>query len=360
MQTTNPSLVTNHSNHPNFSRIFQYTLVAFILSGLVLYSIWTLTGVGRGSGTRSIIIYGFSILDDVMRGEIFPAFKTQWQNRHDESIEFISSFAGSGTITDQIIEGVPAEIAILSTQSDALRLVENGLLPGPTWLTLPNQGILNRTPFIMIVHKGNPFDIKDFDDLTNRALGIVQPDPLGSGAGQWAILAEFGSAFLKTGSMDQASSQLARIWYNVILEPVSARKAWELYGNGIGEVLVTYEQQFLKTQLSSDPQYEIIYPERSIFSEHLVVRIDRNITSGEEDLVDGFLKFLWSAEGQEIFVRNGFRSVNESMNQINSAFGVIPKPFTINDLGGWKSAHDLIFKGEWRRKINSDIDDGGN
>src|SRR5690606_39324896 len=79
-----------------------------------------------------IVVYGFSILGEVMNDGVFPAFQEHWKARTGEDVEFISSFGGSGTVTNQIILGVPAEVAILSLELDALRLVESGRVDGST------------------------------------------------------------------------------------------------------------------------------------------------------------------------------------------------------------------------------------
>lgn len=294
-----------------------------------------------------------------MHQELLPTFKTLWHKRTGENFEFITSFAGSGTITNQIIDGVPAEIAILSTESDAFRLIENAVLPGPTWKSLPNQGVLNQTPLILMVRRDNPLQIHDFEDLANHSPKIIHPDPVLSGAGQWGILAEYGSKFLATQNARLAQAQLDGIWQNVVVHPASARKAMEQFQNGIGDVLITYEQQYLMEKNTGNMQNDIIYPESSIFCEHIVVRLDKNIKSGQEDLVDGFLEFLWSPEAQRIFIKYGFRSVDEKLNLSTPTFGVIRKPFMAGDLGGWKLAYPRIIQEAWgKKKISQTLNFG--
>src|SRR5713226_1156898 len=98
-----------------FVRQLQRLIPILFLSALGLYAIWPwLPLPARATQPRTIILYGFSILGDVMNDAIFPAFQAEWQSKTSEHVEFISSFAGSGTVTNQLIMGVPAHLALLS------------------------------------------------------------------------------------------------------------------------------------------------------------------------------------------------------------------------------------------------------
>lgn len=300
-----------------------------------------------------MVLYGFSILGEVMNEGIFPAFQAEWRAKTGETVEFISSFAGSGTITNQIILGVPAEVAILSLELDALRLVDAGVLAASTWHDLPYHGILNRTPFIILVRPGNPKTIRDFADLAQAqpAVGVVHPDPLTSGGAQWAILAEYGSGLFHTGDKAQAYEQLLGIWRNVIAQASSARAARTQFENGFGDALVTYEQEALWDRARNKLSADIVYPASTILSEHTVVVIQKNLHPKQRELVQAFIDFLWSDTAQRIFVEYGFRSVHEQLNTANPDFGVIPQPFTVSDLGGWLQAKREIIEAIWKEQV---------
>lgn len=316
-----------------------------------MYALWSAWLSGRGSGTRSVVIYGFSVLGEVMNQDVLPAFQQQWYEKTGEEIGFITSFAGSGEITDLLVKGVPVEIVILSNESDAMILMEKGVLPGPTWKNLPHGGILNRSPMVILVRPGNPYGIRDFSDLVNDTIQIIHPHPATSGGARWAILAVYGSVWTATGNANLAADQLSGIWKQVIATPVSARKALSRFKHGEGDVLITYEQEFLRERSFLETEYEVIYPPGTIFSEHTVVRLDRHIKPGQGQLVDHLLHFLWSQEAQKIFVRHGFRSVNEALNDLNPHFGRIEKPFTVNDLGGWQKVQTDIIQRVVREEI---------
>ena len=325
------------------------------VGSLALYALWPWLPGTQGARARTVVVYGFSILDQVMNGGVFPAFQAEWQARTGEQVEFIASFAGSGTITNQIVLGVPAEVAILSLELDALRLVDEGVLPGPTWQELPNGGVLNRTPFIILVRPGNPRGITDFDDLAAPGIGVVHPDPLTSGGAQWAILAEYASALRRTGDRAVAYEQLLGIWRNVVAQASSARAARTQFENGFGDALVTYEQEALYDAARGQLNAEVVYPSSTILSEHTVVVIDKNMSAEQRDLVQAFVAFLWSSTAQAIFVEYGFRSVNEPLNAANPSFGTIPAPFLVADLGGWPQAKRDIIEAIWKERVLPEV-----
>jgi sulfate transport system substrate-binding protein len=97
--------------------------------------------------------------------------------------------------------------------------------------------------------------------------------------------------------------------------------------------------------------FEVVYPRATILSEHTVVVLDRNVAPARRPLVDAFAAFLWSDEAQRIFVRYGFRSVDERWNSGNPAFGAIAEPFGVDAFGGWTRARAEIVDRAWRDDV---------
>src|SRR5687767_9287142 len=172
-------------------------------------------------GDITITLYGFSILKESMEKAIFPAFTARWKQLHGQVVQFQSSFAGSETVTNQILQGAPAEIAILSIERDAQRLNKGGFVTSD-WRGFPAHGVVNKTPFVIIVRQGNPKGIRDFSDLAKPGVRLIHPDPVSSGGAQWSILAIYGSELKKSetapgeGDRIKALQTLRAIWRNVI------------------------------------------------------------------------------------------------------------------------------------------------
>jgi sulfate transport system substrate-binding protein len=287
---------------------------------------------------------------------IFPAFAAQWKQTQGDDVKFTSSFAGSETVTNQILQGVGADVAILSIERDVDRLKQGGAVTSDL-RELPAQGIVNKTPFVIMVRRGNPKGIRDFPDLAKPGVKIIHPDPVSSGGAMWSILAIYGSELIKsekeTGKRDEtrALNTLRAIWRNVIATPGSAREARTQFETGYSDALITYElEAILMKQARAD--VEIVVPEATIFSEHPAVVIDRNITAEERPVINAFIQYLWSEEAQRAFVQYHFRSVtNEELNKENKEFAEIKMPFYVKDLGGWSKAYPDIIERVWRDQV---------
>jgi len=344
------------SLYPKKARAFCVLLAAgLLLLGACLPKSGTSE---RKGGARVITLYGFSVMKEVMDKAVLPGFTEKWKREQGEDVRFITSYAGSETITNQILQGVTADVGIFSIERDVQRLVEKGMVRAEWKTTVPNGGIVNRTPFVILVRKGNPKGIRDFPDLARPGVGLIHPDPDGSGGAQWSILAIYGSELKKSqaesGTPDQARALnlLKSVWRNVKATPDSARAARTTFETGYFDALITYELEGLLMKQSGAP-FEIVAPRSTILSEHPAVLIDKNVTEDERPLLDAFMKYLWSDEAQQAFVKYHFRSVtNEGLNDANREFARIELPFTVGDLfGGWERAYPEVIDSVWRKQV---------
>ncbi|HZR46372.1 MAG TPA: sulfate ABC transporter substrate-binding protein [Candidatus Manganitrophaceae bacterium] len=313
---------------------------------------------GLAGDAPTIVIYGFSILEEAVNEGIVPAFQKRWREQTGGEVRFYTSFAGSGTVMNQIRFGAPADIAIFSHTLDAYRLQEAGLIR-TDWNRFPHRGILNRTPIVFIVRKGNPKGIGRFQDLRRPGIGIVHPDPQTSGGALWSILAEYGAFALdenaaspKRTDAGEGERGLAELWKNVIVLASSSRASRTQFEMGFGDVLITYEQEAVKDMARGRFKHELVLPKETIYAEHQVALIDGNIAPKERKVVEAFLDFLWTEEAQRIFVEYGFRSISDdAINRQNPFFREIPSSFTVDALGGWKAAYAEIVEKVWKKQV---------
>jgi sulfate transport system substrate-binding protein len=310
----------------------------------------------ESAGGINITLYGFSIMKEPLEKAIYPAFAAKVKWEHGLDVHFTSSFAGSEAITNQILQGVKAQVAILSIERDAQRLKEKGFVTSD-WHALPQKGIVNKTPFVILVRKGNPIGIHDFSDLAKPGIKLIHPDPVSSGGAQWSILAIYGSELVKSekqsGEPDRARAlqMLQAVWRNVIstgVTPGSAREARSTFESGYGDALITYELEGLLLKDAGTP-IEIVVPEATIFSEHPAVVIDSNVPAADRPVINAFMQFLWSEEAQRAFVKYHFRSsTDEALNQENKELATIKYPFTVDYFGGWDKAYPEVIEGVFR------------
>jgi ABC-type sulfate transport system substrate-binding protein len=99
-------------------------LLVFLVGSVLLALAGCLPTPPSETGDLNITVYGFSIMKESLEKGVFPGFAAKWKQTHGQEVRFTSSFAGSETITNQILQGVNADIAILSIERDVLRLKE--------------------------------------------------------------------------------------------------------------------------------------------------------------------------------------------------------------------------------------------
>lgn len=332
----------------------QFLAIAAVL--LALLAAGCLPKPPAESGDITITLYGFSIMKESLEKAIFPGFAAKWKQAHGQEVRFQSSFAGSETVTNQILQGAPCDVAILSIERDVDRLKKGGLVTAD-WQSLPAKGIVNKTPFVIIVRSGNPKGIKDFANLGRPGVKLIHPDPVSSGGAQWSILAIYGSELQKSqrDSSEQdktrAINTLQSIWKNVISTPGSAREARTTFELGNGDALITYELEALLMKTAGQ-KIDIVIPQSTIFSEHPAVVIDKNVKADKRAVIDAFMQYLWTDEAQQAFVKFHFRSTtNEALNSTNSEFAKIELPFGVDYFGGWTRAYPEVIEQVFRDKV---------
>ncbi len=335
----------------------QAALIVVTLIGFALIPAACLPQPTADKGGLNITVYGFSILKESLERSVYPSFAAKWKREHGVNVHFTSSFAGSETITNQILQGVGAEIAILSIERDVSRLKEKGFVTSD-WRSLPNKGILNKTPFVILVRAGNPKGIQDFPDLAKPGVRLIHPDPVSSGGAQWSVLAIYGSELVKSekesGEPNKARAlqTLRSIWRNVISTPGSAREARTQFETGFGDALVTYELEGLLMKETGKTPLEIVIPKATIFSEHPAVVIDRNVSAAKRPVVDAFMQYLWGEEAQQAFVKYHYRSgLDPKLDEANQSLARIETEFTIGYFGGWAKAYPEIIEGVFRDQV---------
>jgi sulfate transport system substrate-binding protein len=324
-------------------------LVAFLL-------IFDFSGCRRKSDAdkqATITVYGFSVVKEPLETEVFPAFQQEWEKKTGQHLNLSPSYAGSEIVTNQIIAGVEADIAILSIERNADRLVRPDVTR-QEWRKLPFGGIVNRTPIVIAVRQGNPKRIRDFNDLANPGVKFLLADPSSSGVGQWSLLAIYGSELIKSENQMGVRNQthafelLQRMRPNILATPESARQARTQFERGEGDALVTYELEVLQ-MIDKKKPVDMVVPQATIFCEHPVVIIDHLMTPGKYALTELFVRSFWEPRAQQAWVNAHFRSVTDE--KLNQRFAKIELPFYAKDLGGWARAYPEIIEQIWKRRI---------
>ncbi|UCE00169.1 MAG: extracellular solute-binding protein [Chloroflexota bacterium] len=317
--------------------VYRIIILALMISFLGYYG-WQ---VYAEKSTNTFVVYAFSTQEEVMTQAIIPTFEKKWEAETGEDIEIEAIFGPSATIAGQIVLSAPAEVALFSNAFHVDWLKIWGMVKEETQ---PVE--IGCTPMVIVTRLDNPHNIAEFADLGKPGIKVLHSDPRISGAGEWGVLAEYGSTMMASGSPQQAELQLKQIWKNVGMLGSSARSALTLFELGGGDALITYEQD-ARLAVERGVPLEIVIPTRTILTAYVAVPVDKNISRRERPLIQAFLDFLLSEEGQNLYYQYHLRTLDGE----NGLFPKLSKPFTVQDLGGWKQASREIMDAIWHGDI---------
>ena len=331
------------------SRIEQKNLghpISWFLSLVFLSIIFTLGWRGIQTINNQplhLVVYAFSTQEEVLTQGIFPTFERAWEAETGKDVVIEGVFGPSGTLAGQIVLGANADIAIFSNHRHV-----DWLKVGKCVKKNTQPEMIASSPLVIITRPGNPYSISGFADLAQPGIQLLHADPRSSGAGEWSLLAEYGSTYLITGKQNLAESRLRDIWLNVRLVGSSARTTLNLFELGAGDALVTYEQDALLAHERGVP-LDIILPHSTIVARHYSVIVDDNIGQLERPLAEAFQVFIQSDEGQQTLHKYYFRPATIE----SDLFPALSQPFTEEDLGGWSQAYDQVIENYWKTEIES-------
>ncbi|MBN1658541.1 MAG: extracellular solute-binding protein [Anaerolineae bacterium] len=302
--------------------------------------------LARAEGPVRLQVYAFSTQEEVLTQEILPAFEKAWEEETGRDLTIDGIFGASGTLAGQINLGAPADVAFFS-HAQHVTYLRVGRRVRDTTQAVP----VGETPMVIVVRPGNPEGIATYADLARPGVQLLHADPHNSGAGQWAVLAEYGSALLETGDPAAAEAQLKAVWGNVHLLGASARSMMALFEMGAGDAFVTYEQDARRAQERGVP-LEIVVPSRTIIAQHVAIVVDDNVTLVERPVAQAFVEYLQSEAAQETFARYHLRPVSDGQE----AFPPLGSTFTVDALGGWSAAYTDVIENVWAAQIEPELD----
>ncbi|HEY6225832.1 MAG TPA: sulfate ABC transporter substrate-binding protein [Verrucomicrobiae bacterium] len=281
--------------------------------------------------------------------DVNAAFAKQWQARTGDSVKVEQSHGGSGKQARSVIDGLSGDVVTLALAYDIDVIAERGrLLPADWQKKLPNNSSPYTSTIVFLVRKGNPRQIKDWDDLVKPGVGIVTPNPKTSGGARWNYLGAWAYAESKFGK-DPAKAKdfLKRLYKNVPVLDSGARGATTTFvQRGVGDVLIAWENEaYLALKEFGPEKFEIITPSLSILAEPPVAVVEKVAKKhGTETLAKAYLEFLYSDEGQEIAARHFYRPRNEKIAAKYADKFAKVKLVTIDEaFGGWQKAQKTHF-----------------
>lgn len=276
------------------------------------------------------------------------AFAKYWLAKTGDKVTVKSSHGGSGKQARAIIDGLDADVATLALAYDIDQLAEKANLIPKNWQTrLVNNSTPYTSTIVFLVRKGNPKNLKTWDDLVKPGIGIVPANPKTSGGARWTYLAAYGQALKAPGGNDaKAKEYIAKFYKNAAVLDSGARGATTTFvERGIGDVLVGWENEAYLALKEDASKFEVVVPPISILAEPPVTVVDKFAKKhGTEKVAEAYLNYLYSDECQEIIAKNFYRPRNAAvLKKYENQYAKVDL-FTINDVfGGWTKAQKTHF-----------------
>ncbi len=277
------------------------------------------------------------------------AFAAHWKARNGGNVTIRQSHGGAARQARSVIDGLEADVLTLALAYDIDEVsAKAGLFPADWQKRLPHNSSPYTSTIVLLVRKGNPKNIRDWDDLAKPGISVITPNPKTSGGARWNYLAAWGYA-LKKWNNDAAKAQdfVRQIYSNVPVLDSGARGSTTTFvERGIGDVFISWENEaFLALKELGPDKFEIIVPSISILAEPPVTLVDKVVDKrGTREVATAYLQYLYSPEGQDIAGRHFYRPTDATVAAKYAQQFPKVNLFKIDELfGGWAQAQQQHF-----------------
>jgi sulfate/thiosulfate transport system substrate-binding protein len=312
----------------------ERTLVAGLAAALAALAV--LVSACGGSSSDKLSLVAYSTPQEAYQ-ELIPAFQKTAQG---DGIDFNQSYGASGDQERAVEAGLKADVVALSLAPDIDKLVKAGKVDA-AWDQDANDGFVTDSVVVFATRKGNPKNIKTWDDLIKPGVEVITPNPFTSGGARWNVMAAYGAQLEQGKSKQEALDYLDKLFKNVPVQDKSARESLQTFVGGKGDVLLAYENEAITAQ-QKNQSLDYVIPDQTI-----LIQNPAAVIKDTKKLVDAkaFLSFLHSPEAQKIYASKGYRPVIPSLVD-KTKFPTPPGLFKIDKLGGWSKVNDEFFDPE--------------
>ena len=301
--------------------------------------------------------------------EFYQEFNTEFsahQLRETGQIVTIEqSHGGAGKQARAVIDGLEADVVTLALAYDIDAISrEAGLMPEKWQQRLDHNSSPYTSTIVFLVRKGNPKQIKDWDDLVKADVSVITPNPKTSGGARWNYLAAWGFSLKKSlgdwsklkdatnpdvvAAQATAKAFVGELYKRVPVLDSGARGSTNTFiQREIGDVLLTWENEaYLAIKDAGADKVELVIPSISVLAEPPVTVIDKNAKKhGTTEVAEAYLKYLYSDVGQRLAAKYHYRPIRQDIlsDDLKKQFPNI-ELFNIEDaFGGWSKAQPEHF-----------------
>lgn len=246
-------------------------------------------------------------------GAINPKFVEHWKKETGEDLVIDQSFAGSSRQAQDIIQGKKVDTVTFNQVSDVEILAKNNLLAKDWASKFPNNSSPYYSTIAFLVRKGNPKNIKGWEDLVRDDVKLVFPNPKTSGNARYSYLGAWLYANEKfAGDEAKIKAFVGKLLHNVENFPTGGRGATVAFAqNEQGDALLTFESEVVNIANSDEFKaggYEIVVPPVSVLAEFPVAVVDKVVDEkGTRKQATAFLEFQYTQEIQQLLTTFNYR-----------------------------------------------------
>ncbi|HEX7858888.1 MAG TPA: sulfate ABC transporter substrate-binding protein [Verrucomicrobiae bacterium] len=277
-------------------------------------------------------------------------FIEDYKKKTGRTIKVNQSHAGSTKQARAVVDGLEADVVTMNQTTDVDFVAERGRnLMSKDWRKkFPHNASPYTSTMAIMVRKGNPKGIKDWDDLAKPGISVVIPNPKTAGNGRYSYLAMWAFAKEKFGGDEaQIKKLLTGIFKNVPVLDTGGRGATTTFVlRGIGDALLTFEAEIHTTiQEAGADKFEIVYPSQSVEAEMPIAIVERVVDRhGTRELATDYLNFLYSEPAQELIAKHFYRPRLEAVAQKHAdRFGKLKLVKVDEAFGSWGNAQKVHF-----------------
>ena len=285
-----------------------------LLAGAVL-ALMTAFGPAAATAQTTVLNVSYDPTREFYR-EYNALFAAWWQAQGNGPVDLQTSHGGSGAQARAVIDGLNAQVVTLALAGDVDAIVQRtGKIPENWQDLLPHNSSPYSSTIVFIVRKGNPRNIRDWDDLIRPDVQVITPNPKTSGVARWNFVAAWAWADKAFGG-DEAKIRdfVGQVYRNVPVLDSAARGATTTFTQrGVGDVLLNWENEAFLALRELGDDFEIVLPSVSVLAEPTVAVVEGNLADeAQAAAARAYLEFLYSPEAQALAFKHFYRGVDPS------------------------------------------------
>lgn len=256
---------------------------------------------------------------------ITPKFVAHWKAQTGQDIKVDLSFAGTSRQAQDIIQGKKVDTVTFNQVTDIEILAKRGLVSKDWQKAFPNNSSPYYSTIAYLVRKGNPKNIRTWDDLVRDDVKVVFPNPKTSGNARYSYLGAWLYANEQfKGDEAKVKEFVGKLLHNVVNFPTGGRAATVAFAqNDQGDALLTFESEVINIARSDEYKaqgFEIVVPPVSVLAEFPVAVVDKVADErNSRKLSTEYLNFQYTKDIQQLLTTFNYRVHNPEVVKATEA-----------------------------------------